>query len=139
MKTRNPSRGYSLIECIVYMAALLVILGLAIALLHETFDHYHRLNRNADDIARALYVGERWRDEVRAAQSEPRWETTAAAPEFQIQHTNGLIRYAFHQGSVWRCGPDETHWALLLADVKNGPAWNQPVECTPPTGSGTSS
>ena len=68
----NHSRGFSLIECLVYISVFALLMTLAMQLFFQTRDSADRLRRNADDLTRALHAGELWREEIRAATASPR-------------------------------------------------------------------
>ena len=59
--------GTSLIELLVYMALFVVVVGFATAAFFDCWSSTKILHRDADDIARALDIGERWRADVRGA------------------------------------------------------------------------
>jgi Tfp pilus assembly protein PilE len=67
----KSERGYSLIECLVYIAVLAVVLNLSFVAYYRYEQHTRSLRRNADDITRALRAGERWREDVRTAIAPP--------------------------------------------------------------------
>jgi prepilin-type N-terminal cleavage/methylation domain-containing protein len=94
----NRRSGFSLIEVLTYIAVLTVVMALA----YPAYDRCQRasrdLHRNADDIVRALRVGERWRKDVRAATGPIR----ASAVEFVIPQRNGDIIYRFTDGNLFR-------------------------------------
>ena len=56
-----------LVDCLVYLAIWVVVVGLAFSAFYRCMSYSKNLARNADDIARALKAGERWREDVRAA------------------------------------------------------------------------
>ena len=95
MKTE---RGYSLLECLVYIAVLAVVLNLSFMAYYRYDQHTRDLRRNADDITRALRAGERWRDDVRAAVSPPH----AIGNGVAIPLRSGEVAYVFADGAVWR-------------------------------------
>src|SRR5213593_4873328 len=67
---RNPpqlQQGIMLVDCLVYLAIWTVVVGLAFSAFFRCMSYSKNLARNADDIARALKAGERWRQDVRAA------------------------------------------------------------------------
>ncbi|HUK81270.1 MAG TPA: prepilin-type N-terminal cleavage/methylation domain-containing protein [Verrucomicrobiae bacterium] len=94
----NSRRGYTLIEVLVYIAVLLVVMDVAYTA-YARYDKGSRdLRRNADDIIRALRVGQRWRDDVRAAVGPLR----VTANGVVIPEGSGEIEYAFADGTLWR-------------------------------------
>ncbi len=52
MKSR---RGYSLLECLVYIAVLAVVLNVSFLAYYRYDQHTRNLRRNADDITRATH------------------------------------------------------------------------------------
>ncbi len=112
------SGGYTLIECLVYIAALLVIMELAFAAYYRFELHNRRLTRNATDIVRALQAGERWRDDVRAAKGKLFWTEAGADRELRIPQARGEVAYAFRQGAVWRRAAAVGPWNEFLPAVK---------------------
>jgi hypothetical protein len=123
MKTtasRNrSSQGILLIECLVYMSALFVVLGVAYSVCFGFWDNAVGLRRNADDIAAALRIGERWRDDVRAASAPLRVEDSADGPVLHIPRKNGEILYRFSGASISRRSNETGPWITLLAKVKS--------------------
>ena len=80
MKLRTiPSRpggecGIMLVDCLMYIALLAVILTLTFAAFYRANENAKNLAQNSADIVRALNVGERWREDVRAASGPLRVE-----------------------------------------------------------------
>ena len=113
MSRHGHERGFMLLECLVYIAVLAAVLGVAFAAFHRCLKSSGDLRRNADDIVRVLHVGERWRDDVRAATAPPRLEQQA----LRIPQRSGEIVYRVRDGSVWR--EAGTGKRRLLAGIKN--------------------
>ena len=61
------ARGFSLLECVIYIALFAVVVGLGIASFFHCRDSAESLRRTADDIVVTLKAGERWREDVRRA------------------------------------------------------------------------
>src|SRR5215470_16859351 len=59
--------GYLLVECLVYIAVLAVVMGVAFSAFYRCLSSWRDLARNTDDIARVLKAGEIWRADIRAA------------------------------------------------------------------------
>ncbi|HXI82851.1 MAG TPA: prepilin-type N-terminal cleavage/methylation domain-containing protein [Verrucomicrobiae bacterium] len=94
----KSERGYSLVECLVYIAVFAVVLNLSFVAYYRYDQHTRNLRRNADDITRALRGGEHWREDVRAAIAPPHTiENGLVIP----QHS-GEVTYLFTNGAVWR-------------------------------------
>ena len=109
--------GCSLLECLVYMAALMVILAMLATVYYHADWNHRTLNRNAADIVRALQAGERWREDVRLASGPLQPGPAGGGQELSIPHTNGLVRYAFRDGGVWRQAAPAARWQEALAGV----------------------
>jgi Tfp pilus assembly protein PilE len=108
----KSERGYSLIECLVYIAVLAVVLNLSFVAYYRYEQHTRSLRRNADDITRALRAGERWREDVRTAIAPPH----AIANGLAIPQQSGEVVYVFADGAVWlQTGTTRT---IVLKEVK---------------------
>jgi Tfp pilus assembly protein PilE len=94
----KSERGYSLLECLVYIAVLAVVLNLSFVAYYRYDQHTRNLRRNADDITRALRAGERWREDVRTAIAPPH----AIANGLAIPQQSGEVAYVFADDAVWR-------------------------------------
>jgi type II secretory pathway pseudopilin PulG len=94
----NARRGYLLIEVLVYIAVLIVVMGVA----YTAYARYEKgssnLRRNTDDIIHALRAGERWRDDVRAAVGPLRVMDNGLV----IPQRSGDVEYVFADGTLWR-------------------------------------
>src|SRR5262245_46465663 len=93
-------RGFSLLECAVYVGVLAVILSRAYAAFYRTLGNWSSLNRNAADIVRTLQTGERWRADVRAATAPPRLVGSPQEALLHVPQKEGEILYAFRDGAV---------------------------------------
>jgi Tfp pilus assembly protein FimT len=109
-------RGITLIECLVYISALAVVLGLGLKAFYSSFENSAALRRNADDIAQALSVGERWRADVRAATQPPRFD--AADQTLHLVQTNGAVAYKFTEEKILRRASTNADWQVLLSGVQ---------------------
>jgi type II secretory pathway component PulJ len=108
----KSERGYSLLECLVYIALLAVVLNLSFSAYYRYDQHTRNLRHNADDITRALRAGERWREDVRTAIAPPH----AIENGVSIPQQSGEITYVFANGAIWRqIGATR---ALFLKQVK---------------------
>jgi hypothetical protein len=95
MKTE---RGYSIIECMVYIAVFAIVLDLSFVAYYRYDQHTRNLRRNADDIVRTLHAGDRWREDVRAAIAPPH----AIENGLVIPQQSGEVTYIFADDAVWR-------------------------------------
>ena len=118
VSTSRCQRGIALLDCLVYIALLALILGLAFACFYETTQHTRRLANNTSDIGRTLQAGERWREDVRHATELPRLESARDETLLVLPQTNGVVRYAFRNGAVLRQTSASTNWIDALPNVK---------------------
>ncbi len=113
--------GVMLVDCLVYLAIWAVVVGLAFSAFYRCFSYSKNLARNADDIARALKAGERWRDDVRAATGPFKlvtWEASVAEA-LHIPQKSGEVIYLFMDGAVLRQGGTNTPWIPALSGVRS--------------------
>jgi hypothetical protein len=68
---RPHSEASLLMECLIYMAVLIVILTVAYSAFFKSEQAARGLQRTSTDISRSLQAGERWRDDIRAADGLP--------------------------------------------------------------------
>lgn len=112
------SRGFSLIECLVYIAAFALVMLLAMQLFYQTRDSADRLRRNADDLTRALHAGELWRDDVRAATGLPRVVAENGQTWLALPRGTNLVVYTHFKDTVWRQADTNAPWTRALAGVR---------------------
>ncbi len=115
-RTRT-ARGFLLIECLVYIAALLVLLGLAFAAFYRVYKQNTYLERNAEDITRTMEAGELWREDIRQATGPMRWVQTPNGPELHVPHTDNEIAYVLLDDTVWRSAGEQRPWVEFLTRV----------------------
>ena len=94
----SPEAGISLVECLLYIALFLVIGTLAFASYYRVDFETRALDRNADDIIRAMKAGEQWRADVRQASAAPRIENGA----MRLTTRDGDVIYRVSEGVLWR-------------------------------------
>ena len=94
----NNRRGFTILECITYVAVLLMVLNGAFALYYRCQLSAASLRRNAEDIVRTLHAGEQWRADIRAAIDAPRLTLGGVI----IPQRDGEIRYEINDDTVWR-------------------------------------
>ncbi|MCL5099458.1 MAG: hypothetical protein M1608_18370 [Candidatus Omnitrophica bacterium] len=115
---RLSESAIMLVECVVYIGLWMVITGLAFTAFYRYWDHSRDLQRNADDIVRAIKAGERWRADLRTATIAPSLETTDYEQVLHIPQKTGEILYLFSRGEVWRLATGRAIGQPLLAKVK---------------------
>jgi Tfp pilus assembly protein PilE len=106
-------RGYSLIEMLVYMVGLTVLLTTAYPAFEKAIRGSRDIQRNFDDILRAIHAGELWRKDIRAATGSIRDDNEAII----IPQQSGAVRYRFSDGAVWR--ETSAGHKMFLRDVKS--------------------
>ena len=121
---RNPRRrqqGIMLVDCLVYLAIWAVVVGLAFSAFYRSMNYSANLARNADDIARALKAGERWRKDVREATGPFKLVAGEASVEqaLHIPQKTGEVIYLFTDGAVLRQKGTNAPWIPALSGVKS--------------------
>jgi len=110
-----------LVDCLVYLAIWAVVVGLAFSAFYRSMSYSANLARNADDIARALKAGERWREDVRAATGPFKLVAVEASVEqaLHIPQKTGEVIYLFIDGAVLRQTGTNAPWIPALSGVKS--------------------
>jgi Tfp pilus assembly protein FimT len=112
-------RGVLLLECLVYLMIWAIVLGLAFTAFYQYWDYSKRLNRTADDIARAVWAGEAWRADLRKATAAPRQVTEGGREQaLHIRQKTGEVVYLFLDGSIRRRPNADAPWTEVLSGVK---------------------
>lgn len=111
-------RGILLVEAIVYLAVLFIIMGLAVGAFLRTLDHVRATRRVADDTARALAAGERWREDVRAAIGAPQLVSAATVQAIHLPTATGETVYWFDADQVFRATATNGPGVRMLDRVK---------------------
>src|SRR5436853_7758455 len=107
---RAAQRGIVMIDAIVYIAVLGIVLIIAGAVFDKGMRESAGLQRNINDIERALKAGERWRADVRSAAG-----AIQVGPQtLTIPQTNGVIVYAIETNQVHRIVSNRSE--VFLAD-----------------------
>jgi hypothetical protein len=121
LATRNPKAGIAgvlLLECLVYIFALAIVLGLGFAAFYFCWDTSRALRVRADDITRTLQAGERWRADVRAATGPITVQASPDGQLLEIPHGANKVLYKFEAGQVSRNLAPAGQWLLWLPRVK---------------------
>jgi hypothetical protein len=101
-RSRSKRQGIALIECMVYIAVVMPILGIGLSLYLKLLSFHRDLDRNADDIARSLKAGEVWRTDIRSAVGPIETTRTDEGRFLIVPTAIGSIRYHFDQQALWR-------------------------------------
>ena len=116
---KNGPRAFTLIETLVYIAVAVVVVGFAFGTFYDCWGSAKSLRRNADDIVRALAVGDRWRADIRAATGAIQLTGGGDTQQCLIPTSAGEIAYTLSDGQLRRqpgSGLPPTTW---LANVKS--------------------
>src|ERR1700744_740668 len=117
--TRRSMRGFTLIECLVYIAVLGVVLGVGSVAFYRCWDDNKSITRNADDIVRVLKFGEIWRADMRAATGPIKIETANSGQTLHIPAGKKELIYSFTDGQVRKQTTGSNSWTLILPRVKS--------------------
>jgi hypothetical protein len=122
MKTHvqiEPRRtaGYLLNEALVYISVVFVILGIGYAAMYRSIRYSLDLRRSAEDIAKALNIGEQWRADVRAASIGVAWEQMEGEKVMRLKGSSGVIAYRLTDQTLFRKTGDAP-WVPVLANIK---------------------
>ena len=113
---RSP--GVMLIECLVYIAVFMILMGIATAAFYFCWDHTRAVVFTANDVESILRAGENWRTDVRAATGTISVEATATGETMKIPEGSREIIYHFDGGEVRREISSQNRSRLLLQRVK---------------------
>ena len=95
-------RGFTLLEVLVYLAVLVVVVGCATLTCFECLHSATSIRQSADNVARALDLGERWRSDIRGATGAVRVTGGGAAEECRVPVQAGEVIYTFANGEIRR-------------------------------------
>jgi prepilin-type N-terminal cleavage/methylation domain-containing protein len=116
---RRRSRGFTLIECLVYISVMPVFLGIGLAAFYRCWDDNKAITRNSNDIIRTLKAGEAWRADIRAATGPIRVATTNSEQTLRIPTGKNELVYSFANGEVRKRTGEESPWRVVLPNVKS--------------------
>ena len=145
-RPRFPARcstrsGYMLVECLVYISVLMILLGLGFAAFYSCWDKSKSLRYHADDITRALRVGEHWRADIRSATGRIVVHTADDGQMVEIPRGRDAVVYVFTAGQLSRKLASADQWTVVLPKVATSEmqadprtrvtAWRWDVELVP--------
>jgi hypothetical protein len=113
-------RGLLLMECLVYLSLWFVIVGVGFGLFYQVYSQAKHLARTADDIGRVLKAGERWRQEVRASELAPRWQSTESGvgDELLLGGETTWVAYRCTTTNLLRRTAADPEWREFLGGLK---------------------
>lgn len=131
-----------LIECLVYCAVFVILLGIGTAAFCFCWDHTRAVILTANDIESALRAGESWRADVRAATGTISVKSLPSGQVVAIPEGKKVVRYRLADGELSReVSPPDGSRVLLekvkASEMKTEPnsavtAWHWELEVTPP-------
>jgi hypothetical protein len=110
--------GYLIVETLVYLGVLLIIMGVAYAVLYRCIDNCVVLHRDADAVSRALHAGERWRADVRLADRGVRLETGPEGQILRLEGSRHQVEYRYENGELYR-RMDAGPWSRVMERLKS--------------------
>ncbi len=113
---RRRQGGYMMTEAIVYISAVGILLTVGLVALFRCVDSALVLRRNADDISRAVHIGELWRADVRASSRIERLRMNGEEV-LQLANVAKRVQYLLRENALYRridAGP----WGRVLESVK---------------------
>ena len=116
-RRRAGEAGITLVDCLVYISLLGVFLYLTSVAVFQADMGSKQLRRNATEIARAVRVGEAWREDVRGATGVVEVVRGAGGEGVRIPRAQGAVVWAFREAGVWRTREGRAG-ELLLPGVK---------------------
>jgi hypothetical protein len=115
--TNCRAAGLTLVECLVYIAALGLFFAVGGLTVAKAWDMHRSLRRTTTDIPRALQLGELWRAEVRASVQPPRIEDDAKGGVFHLVTPDGPVAWRLMEGVLQRRTGPEAPWVDVLPRV----------------------
>jgi Tfp pilus assembly protein PilE len=115
-RTRHQA-GITLIECMCYIMVFLILSSVAMGSFYLCWNHTEALLSASDDTSAALWAGERWRADVRAASGAINMETTTDGEMVKIPEGDKEIIYTFDSKRVARQAGAANLPVVLLPQV----------------------
>lgn len=117
-RRRCSCAGIMLLETIVYIAVLMILIGLALSICFRAMDNAKALRAAADDIGRTLNSGELWREDIRHATGAIKLTEIEGRFMLEIPHTAGAVEYRGEGNSILRKAAGNSRWSPILNNVK---------------------
>lgn len=111
--------GTFLIELMVYLAVLVILVGIAMGAFYVCWSGFDSTIQTSDDISAALRAGERWRADVRGTTGTISVETTTSGQVVKIPKDGGQIAYSFDSGEIRRQAGSNASPQVILPKVKS--------------------
>jgi len=111
--------GVTLIECLVYVAVLAILTGVALGVFYLCWNGFQGVISTTDDVSAALRAGERWRADIREATGTISVENDASGQIIKIPENGKQIVYSFNSGEMRRQAGPNSLSQLILPKVKS--------------------
>ena len=98
----QQSRGFSLIECLVYMSLVFIIAGAASSACLHLMEHSKRLKQTSDQVIRALQIGEIWRKDIRRSTGPITLHESSGNQSLHIPIGSTQVIYRFNSNYLER-------------------------------------
>lgn len=98
----SSERGILLLECLIYLSVVMIVFGAALGVFYNALEYSRRLQSNAEELVRALRVGEQWRADVRSSTGEIKLEKGEKAVAFCIPHGHEEVTYIVATNEIVR-------------------------------------
>src|ERR1041385_712600 len=99
---KKRTSAYLMMEALVYIGVSFLLLGIGFAAFYHAIDGSVALKRNAEDVTKALNVGERWRADVRAASLPVDFKSGPSEQVLRLPGSKHQIVYRFANEAVLR-------------------------------------
>jgi prepilin-type N-terminal cleavage/methylation domain-containing protein len=115
--SRPPTRGFTLIEVLCYLAVIGLVTSMAMATLFQLIRQSSALQRNCEEIAAAVRAGEIWRADIRLVS---RTGGISESADRLVLPTDGQpVIYSVRDGAVWRQAGVDAPAEAILRGVKS--------------------
>jgi hypothetical protein len=113
-KRHHRQGGYLLVECVAYIAVLVVIMAVGFQSYLQSRAYSRDMARTSDGIISAMNAGELWREDIRKAAGTP----SLVEGRIEIPQKSGKVTYVLLDGKVRRITGQSTE-STVLSGVKN--------------------
>lgn len=118
LSARRRCSGIMLIECLVYIAVFMVLMGIGTAAFYFCWDQTRGMISTANDVESVLRAGECWRADVRTATGVMAIVATDSGETVTIPEGGKDILYRIDGGVLRREIPSQNSSRVLLERVK---------------------
>jgi Tfp pilus assembly protein FimT len=116
---QRPARGFTLVECLIYISVSAVVLGIGSVAFYRCWDDNKNITRNGNEIVQTLKAGENWRTDMRSATGPIKLSTTNAQQTISIPCGQQVVTYSFDNGEVRKQTVKNGSWNVVIQKVKS--------------------